>query len=114
MQRLILEVGYQKYLVPNTVTIDEAVQFVDGLVPLEGEYVGGEYLYFPTKENGAEARPLLISDKNLREPTPEEKENDKISTLKRDVTWRDGEIKKLKDQVELLACKARLEEKDKQ
>ena len=108
--KTLLEVGYQFIVIPQGCVAVIAESLSEWEL-VERKYIDGKYLYSP--KDKIEISIFAVRDDDVRSPTPEEKENQKIKDLEQRLGWKEGDIKKKNKRIEELECKLKIFELEK-
>ena len=110
--KTILEIGYHYLLLPAD-DVGVIATSMSKWMLVERGCIDGKDLYSPATNN-VKLRLKLVNDDQLRPPTEEEKEKQKIKDLEQSLKWRKNELKKEKELREALECKLKLFEQEKE
>jgi len=105
MKAYIIKVGYYKFATFNK---ELAVEALEGLVPVDVEYIkdDGVYIYIPKDESDISFE--IIDAERLRPLTKEEKENKALASAQSSAEYYKNESSNLKKEIEELKCQIKV------
>lgn len=109
--KTILQIGYNYIVIPDQ-CVGAIAENLSGWIITSREYIDSKYIYTPDKRD-TDISIFMVPEDLIREPTPEEKENDEIKSLKQSVEWKEKTVKEQQEKIENLECKLKLMEQDK-
>lgn len=112
MQRILIKIGYQEYVMPENVKVDAVFDVFKEIIAVKNERIEGEYIYSPDKEK-VDVTIQFIPGENIRNLTPKEVESKEIDSLKSSLSYyKDSVVKEKDKKIEELECKLKLLEQD--
>ena len=109
MDKVIIKIGYEDYVTDLTEETFGIIKALKGMIPVKNDYVNNEKLYYPKEdEKGLRVEVEFIDERQFREPTNAERENEQIKNLKNSLKWKEDELKKEKEAKKAVECELEL------
>ena len=102
MKQLLVAISYNYFILPKEANISNAIETIGHLMPVECEHLDGRTIYSPDKDVSISFD--LISEKDIRLPTQEEKENKKISSLESSLSYNKNQVEEKNKRIKELQC----------
>lgn len=109
--KTVLQIGYNYIVIPDQ-CVGAIAENLSGWIITSREYVDSKHIYTPDKRD-TDISIFMVPEDLIREPTPEEKENQEIKDLKLSLDWKKRTIKEQEEKIEKLECKLKLMGEDK-
>ena len=101
--RQILEIGYDRYLIPEDANVGIFIDLFSRLSKVETEGYGDNEIFIPGKQ-GVLIQIRCVDDERVRQMTEDEKSEKNTKELKQSLGYKNNEIERLKKEVKEIKC----------